>query len=269
MATKQATKPTPNVPTPVKGQPNAALLKRMSADSRRGLSSDQADNLVPLIYVLQAQSPQVLKRNPAFIDGAEAGSIWFRNAANPIVSGEKGFIFQPCYFNKDWVEWVPRDDGGGFVGRHQELPPDAQRQEDEKNPNRVSYIRKNGNEVIETRYHVGYVYGRGNPQPFVIPLHSTGHTFSRTLMFAMNSKQLADGSIPPSFASFYRLFTKPRSNARGEWYGWEFEDLGWVEREEDYARGEALNAAFASGEKKVEEPEQSAMRQRGGDDDNM
>jgi hypothetical protein len=40
----------------------AFLADRIKADAGKGVSSSQADNIVPLIYILQALSPQV---NPA------------------------------------------------------------------------------------------------------------------------------------------------------------------------------------------------------------
>src|SRR5258708_4431967 len=59
-----------------------------------GLSKDQADNLIPFIYVLQPLSPQVMKGDAARIEGAEAGDIWLRNG--PVIKGEDGMLFQPC-----------------------------------------------------------------------------------------------------------------------------------------------------------------------------
>lgn len=228
----------------------------------RGVSTAQEDNLIPLIYVLQAQSPQVLKKNQAYIQGAEAGDIWLRNASEPIIKGETGMEFQPCFFSKDWVEWIPRDDGGGYVGRHATLPEDAKRIEDKKNPKKVRFTSPRGTEYVETRYHVGNVI-RGNKLiPFVIPLSSTGHNFSKQWMFMMNGHDGAD-----SFARKYRLFTKGLSNQQGDWFGWDVEDLGWVD-ERTYKAGEALFTAFAQGAKTMEAPEH---RETGatGDDDRM
>jgi len=237
----------------VEGVPSI-LAERMARDAGKGISKDQSDNMVPLIYILQAQSPQVMKRNPQYIEGAEAGSIWLRGIGDPVVNGEEGVLFQPCYFNKDWVEWIPRDAGGGFVGRHPVLPDDAKNVGDPRNPNRVNMMRPNGNQLRETRYHAGLVHGRGAPMPFVIPMSSSGHTTSRSWMFLMNSKQLPGGGTAPSFAQLYRLKTKLRTNAQGEWYAWDVEDEGWVSSIKDYELGNALHDAFDVGAKDAEVP---------------
>jgi hypothetical protein len=258
--------------------PPQSLMERMAKDSRKGLSSDAADNLVPMVYILQSNSPQTIKRNPAYMEGAEGGMIWLRNCPDPIVPGDEGILFQPCHFSKDVVEWIDRDDGGGFVGRHAFEPGEnmaalaerlgAKRVEDEKNSNRVSFVLPNNHQLVETRYHVGYIYGRGNPMPYVIPLKSTGHTFSKGWMFGMNSRTLPSGEIPPSWAALYRLTTEFKSNASGDWFGWKYENAGWIEKEEDYDRGEALNKAFATGEKDYEAPiDDSGRVASGGGDD--
>lgn len=229
----------------------ADIMDFVAEDLGKGVSTAQEDNLVPLIYVLQALSPQVNKRNPSYIEGAEPGSILLRNAPRPVVDGEEGVLFQPCYFSKDWVEWVPRDSGGGFVGRHAELPSEAKKTADPKNPNKVKYVLPNGNELIETRYHVGFALVDGAALPYVIPMTSSGHTISKQWMVLMNGKQ-HNGKPLPSFAGLYRLRTKERSNTAGTWFTFDVSDAGFVHSREDYERGKALYMAFASGEKVME-----------------
>ena len=235
-----------------------AYLQDHTSDTGKGTSSAQEDNLVPLIYVLQSNSPQAVKRNPDYIEGAEAGSIWLRGTEPPLVSGEEGILFQPCYFSKDWVEWVPRDSGGGFVGRHETCPEEAEVVQDPQNPNKKKFILPNGNEVLETRYHIGYVImDDGRKLPYVIPLSKSGHSVSRHWMFLMNAKQTPAGTAA-SWACLYRLKTKFRTNADGDWYSFEVTEEGWVQTEEEYERGAKLNAAFEQGSKTVETPESTS-----------
>jgi hypothetical protein len=233
----------------------AHLANDLDKHAGRGTSQAQEDNLVPLVYILQAQSPQLNRRNPAFIEGSEPGGIWLRNAADPVVPGEKGIIFQPCHFHKDWVEWIPRDKGGGFVARHADIPNDARRTEDPQNPSRVRFVRPNGNEVIETRYHVGLVHRGDDRMPYVIPLTSSGHTVSRTWMQLMNTFRTPGGKIAPSFARLYRLTTAERTNAAGTWFTWKVDDLGWVPTGEDFKAGAALADAAEAGTKGIGDPD--------------
>ena len=241
-----------------------ALAAKMG--SGLGTSTAQEDNLVPLVYVLQTNSPQVNKRDDRYIEGAEPGDIWLRNAAQPIVKGDSGFLFQPCFFEKDWVEWVPRDQGGGFVGRSKELPPTAKKIADPKNPNRVKYELPNGNEVKETRNHAGFVIFEdgGAPSPYLIPLTSSGHTVSREWMGLMNRQRVpGTGQKPDSWCCYYRLTTKQRHNKDGDWFVLVAENAGqggapmWVSTEEDVDRGASLYQAFATGAKQAATPDGS------------
>lgn len=247
------------------------VMARAKSDQAGGLSKDQADNLVPLIYVLQPLSPQVMRGDPAQIKGAEAGDIWLRNSENPIIKSDVGMIFQPCYFYKDLVEWIPNR--GGFVGRHDiscmaniatnkkwsGTLSDVKEVKDEDRPNAPpKYIRSsNNNEIVETRYFVGYVYPEdgGQPLPFIIPLASTGHSFGKQWMFLQNSQTLPDGSpINQSWLVLYRLKTVMKSNAEGSWYMYTVTKERMIADIEEYERGAALNKAFLSGEKAADAP---------------
>ena len=241
-----------NLPATTAGNVPAFLAAAIAEHAGEGVSTLQEDNLVPLIYVLQAQSPQCNKRSPEYVDQAEAGSIWLRNSGLPAVNGEEGILFQPCFFERDWVEWVPRDSGGGYAGRHKDRPAEAKELPDPKNPAKTQWTLPNGNTLAETRYHIGYVIlDDGSTMPYVIPMSSSGHTVSRGWMFMMNSKQLG-GNRAPSYACLYRLKTKERSNAAGTWFTWDVTDAGWVTTQADFDRGADLHKAFALGEKQVD-----------------
>lgn len=230
----------------------ATILEQMEGDAGKGISEAQEDNLVPLIYALQKGSPQVNKRDDAYIEGAEAGDIWLRNASQEIVKGQEGITFQPCYFFKDWVEWIPRDAGGGFVGRHVVPPPEAKKQVNPKNPQAAIYVMPNGNELIETRSHVGFVLTPDGPLPYVVPFKSTGHVVSRAWMVLMNAKRTPQGKKAPPWAFLYKLSTKFRKNEFGDWFVLDAKDAGQIKKVEDYTRGKALYEAFASGAKQAE-----------------
>ena len=241
-----------NLPAVTGGSVPAFLAGLAAEDAGKGVSTLAEDNLVPLIYILQAQSPQCNRRSPDYVEGAESGSIWLRNSGLPAIDGEEGLLFQPCYFQKDWVEWVPRSAGGGYVGRHEEMPPEAEEKNiDPQNPEKKFWVLPNGNTVVETRYHIGYVILEdGRAMPYVIPMSSSAHTASRGWMFLMNSRQLGSAKAP-SWAGLYRLKTKERTNKSGTWFTWDITDAGWVASPEDYARGADLHESFARGERKI------------------
>lgn len=267
MATKAAVKEKETLPAPTKASgPPTAFLDEMEKYADAGLSKDAADNMVPLVYILQPLSPQVEKSDDKYIEGAEASDIWLRSANSPIVKGSEGILFQPCYFSVDWVEWIPRDSGGGFVGRHKEVPEDAGKMTDPQT-GRTRFLRPNGNEVIETRNHVGFVITEEGVMPYVIPMSSTGHTVSREWMFKMNGLRLPSGKSAPMWAGLWRMKTRMRKNKTGRWFTWDVNQEGWVANLDEFNRGKDLHQAFASGEKEIEAPQQPDHPSGAADDD--
>lgn len=239
----------------------------IEGDKAGGLSKDAADNMVPLIYLLQSGSPQVKNGEAARIEGAEAGDIWLRGAEKQIIKAKDGMLFQPCYFYKELVEWLP--ERGGYVNRHDH---DLMRVEggkikfvgdladvkevvDPKNPDRKVFVRENGNTVVETRCHAGYVYEDGfMPMPFIISLSSTGHTFSKQWMFLMNSQTYKGKQVDKSWVFLYRLKTTLKKNKFGSWYMYAAMKERMVEGATEYNLGKQLFDAMASGAMKAEAP---------------
>jgi hypothetical protein len=241
---------------------------RAKKNPGRGLSTAQDDNIVPIVRLLQALSPQVQERNPEYVKGARPGDIWLKDHAPPIIKGGVGILFQPCGFSKDYIEWRPRDEGGGFVRRWDTLPSDAEEEVDEKS-GRTIYTR-NGNDLIDTRYHAGFVIDEktGEATPWVIPMKGTGHAVSRAWMSLMNTKR-HDGARADSWLFIYRITTKDKTNAAGQTYSvYEIVEERKIETDEEYDRGEAMFEAFQSGAKRAETDDSREVAP-GGDSQSM
>jgi hypothetical protein len=177
---------------------------------------------------------------------------------DPLIDGEQGILFQACHNEKKWVEWVPLDKGGGFVARHDAIPPESRTVKGKND--RDTVVMPNGNEIIETRYVAGLVYRPGEPpMPYVISLKSTGHSVFRTWnTLLMNAKRFPDGEPYPAFHFLCRLKTKVTSNQIGEWYIFDpqieknqkGEMITFGGSSEEYARAKALAASFETKERK-------------------
>lgn len=220
--------------------------------SGRGVSQRAEDRIVPMLTVLQPMSPQVDRQNPAFVEGAEPGAMLLKTSPIPIVKQGGAILFQQCYFSRHYVEWKPREQGGGFVARHDAMPEDVREVPFNQNDpeGRKRFVRPRGTEVIDTRYHVGNVIMPEHHlvMPFVIPFSSTGHTVSRTWHNFMNNARLADGSLADSWQKLYRLTTRRRQNAAGTWFIIEPTPDRWVTAEEDEI-GLRLFESLSAGEK--------------------
>src|SRR5215472_541148 len=230
MASAKATKKeTENLPVPQEsgavGFGAQGAQEAEHSEGGAGTSTSRDDNLMPLLYVLQPLSPQLDEENASYLEGAKAGMIMLRNSPTPLV---ETCIFQPTNYWKEWVEWIPRESGGGLVARWvvpdhcatdeqaftflKSVAPDVTKRDN-------AFYRSNGNVVKFTRIFAGGIHIPGSPpQAYVIPLTSTGHTVARGLMSLINQKKRKDGRTYDSFAFGYMLRTVKRKNAKGTWW---------------------------------------------------
>jgi hypothetical protein len=206
------------------------LTKLMEQDSGRGVSTAAEDNIIPLIYILQAQSPVAMKQKQEYIKGAEAGNIWPRGTKTLIDGENDGLSAIPVAFSKWWMEWRP--ERGGLVARHpyrataedKGRPTGTEWEEDPKNPGMGKW-QHNGNDVIETREHVVLAKIKGEWQGYVVAMSGSNHTASRSWMGLMKSKKIpGSDKRAASFAYVYTMKTIPKTNDKGDWYGWQIED---------------------------------------------
>src|SRR5690554_4094010 len=108
-----------------------------------------SDMLVPRLTILQSLSPQLKKRDSAYIEGAEVGDIC------DVGTGQlykDGIMFLPVYYRKDYLEWAPRSSGGGLVDIHSDPSIlDKTTRNDKKQP-----VLDNGNLIQETAQFFGF-----------------------------------------------------------------------------------------------------------------
>jgi hypothetical protein len=228
------------------------LAELAKQDAGMGISFKAEDQLLPLIYILQTNSPAVDKRGDNYIDGAEPGDFWLRNALEPIANGEEGIQVIPCEMSRSWIEWLPNRQG--FVARHENPPPDmnTRKERDDNGREKAVLFREgNGNIIQDTREFFLLVNG----QPYVLPCTGTKHTFARQWnTYFKQFKNSQTNDFLPSFIRKYRLTTVPASNAIGKWFGIKFQDEGFVSKPEyDLARSLCLDVR--AGKKKGESPD--------------
>lgn len=182
-------------------------------------NQDSSDYSIPFLEVLQGQSPEL-----ETIEAAKPGHI-INKVTQDVTAGKDGIVFVPCYTQHVFVEWVPRDAGGGLVNVH-ELDSDVVAQAKASGQRTGKIILENGNELIETFYVYGIqVLEDGTSAQAVIAFTSTKIKKYKAWMTKARTVQmrLPDGRKinPPLFAHRYRLTTFKDRNKHGEWYNWE------------------------------------------------
>lgn len=206
------------------------LKAMMEQDSGRGVSTAAEDNIIPLIYILQAQSPQAMRQKQEYIKGAEAGNIWPRGTKILIDGENDGLTVIPVAFSKWWMEWRP--DRGGLVARHvykataedKGRPVGTIWEQDPKDPS-LGRWQHGDNDIVETREHVVLALINGEWQGYVISMSGSNHTASRSWMGLLKGKKIPGGSArAASFSYVYTMTTIPKTNDKGDWFGWLVED---------------------------------------------
>ena len=182
-----------------------------------GLEEMTSDDLaIPFIRVLQAMSPQVNKRAPEYVDGAEVGML-FNTVTNSVYDGEKGVEIAPCSYTKRYLEWIPREKGGGLVDANHDMSILKSCKRDEQTRR---YYLQNGNEIVETAQFFVLVT-EPDPQQALITMTSTQLGVARkwlTMLRMARVKNSAGASVQaPMFAFTYRLGTSSMSNDKGTW----------------------------------------------------
>jgi hypothetical protein len=193
------------------------LPEDVAEGSGLGISNEAADNLHPLVTILQPLSQDVDRTSDKYIEGAEPGTILLRSdPVDPVVDGTVGLLFQRCGFQRVWIEWVDREKGGGFVARYADVDgaPDCQSAE---RADAYSFVNsESGNRITNHHNHVGYVLGRGAPQPYMISYKGAGISESRQWMSLTPRMIGSKKTDAPMFK--WLLQAKMKRNSKGRWF---------------------------------------------------
>jgi hypothetical protein len=120
------------------------------ADAGVGFEGTTSNDLsIPFIGILQSNSPQIDGDNP--VEGAKPGML-INTVTGELISGDVGQTFIPVHYDRAFVEWTPRDKGGGFVGLHDPNSELVKTMVEKHKGQKGKIILANGNELIETEY---------------------------------------------------------------------------------------------------------------------
>lgn len=177
------------------------------------------DYAIPFLQVLQALSPQ-LQEN----DNLKQGMI-INTVTGEAFAGKDGIGFVPATTQHNYVEFKPRDAGGGFVGAHAVDDPMVLAAI-KASAEFGKYTTPDGNELIETFYVYGVaVMDDGSTIDAVLAFSSSKIKKYKAWMTKAKTIQipLPDGRrIPaPLFAHRYRLKTVGEKNTKGSFYNWD------------------------------------------------
>ena len=188
-----------------------------------GFSEVKTEDLaIPFLRVLADVSPQVKKRDGAYVEGAEAGMI-FNTVLNEVYEAEKDGIFViPCHYNRRYVEWRGREEGGGYVGSY---TPDDPIVKTVTRSEQGQDLLPNGNQLTNTaQFFVLMLHPELGPQKALMTMASTQLKKGRKWLTQAQSltAQGKNGLYTlPLMSQVYKVTSVPEQNDKGSWYGWE------------------------------------------------
>ena len=243
-----------------------AVAERPSymGDQKRGSEEVTIQDItIPRLSMVQDLSPQRKKNNAEYIEGCEEGML-FNTVTNQLYADP--VLFVPVYFRLEWLVWKHRDAGGGLQGvcasQEEAVALVA------AHPLAGQMTEKNEPvlEVQDTAQHFGLLLDPNSPAEdprateIVVSMSKSQLKPSRQL----NSQvRIAGGD---RFERYYRLSAAQVDGARGEYYNWKVEQLGFV-AEAIFAQAEALYESVVSGKRDVERDDATSEEEV--DDDNM
>ena len=126
-----------------------------------------------------------------------------------------------CAYKKAYVEWIPRDQGGGFVKEHGDSSIIKQCTKNERKQD----VLPSGNQIVTTAYHYCLlIKPDGTLERVVISFTSTQLKKSRkwnstmmALMVEISGKKIT----PPMFSHIYTAKSVSEKNEQGQWAGWQ------------------------------------------------
>ena len=169
--------------------------------------NDLARNFV---YVLQALSPPVRQRRMM------EGNLWI-TGVDIEIDREIGLNFIPVYSQQRYIEWVPRDSGGGFVAAR--IPGDPEVVKAISEGSFGKYHTDKGNDLVQTFHLFAIAELLPNVwRPICFPITSTKIKKYNGLRSQLDLLRLPSGRPYPLFAHVCKATTIFEKKSGQEYY---------------------------------------------------
>jgi hypothetical protein len=234
----------------IKKEEGALAINMFEADANGGAQNiEQEDLALPFLKVLGQLSPEINKKNGRYVEGAEPGMI-LNSVTKKLYDGDKGINVIPCFYKREYLEWKPRELGGGLVRIYSIDDPIVRTtKRDQFNrdvlPN-GNYLENTARQFVVT---TGEDAGTG-----LISMTRTQLKVSRTWNSMMMSIKLQGKNglfTPPTFSHIYNLKSVQMTNDKGTWFGWNINKIGPVTDNNIYSLAKDFAEKINKGEVEV------------------
>lgn len=272
-------KPSTGVAVGTVGAGLPAVADDYGEDAGAGFENmDQSEIMIPMIQILQKGSPQVDDTQGEFIEGAKAG-MFFNSITKEVYDGRQGIEFIPVHRTHQYVEWIPRTRGGGFVGTLSPDDPEVARArggkafgkfqiapKDDQGNRRTDAKPEEMNDLMETFNVFGLlVKPDGSYEPGILTFASTQIRKYREWMHKARMIQIRVPGRPPInpplFAHVYQIQTVVETKDQYTWYGYKINFRGGSaeaarlpQADELYQNSKSLRDMATAGAAKPQQP---------------
>ena len=198
--------------------PQPATMDIFLANVGAGLEGATAqDFALPWLQLLQKLSPQLDKTESSYIEGAREGQ-WLNT-----VTGETFDELEviPVDFQKVYNEWIPRDQGGGFVKSY-------------KDRGEADTNKQDNTTIVDTANHFVLVKSEdGAWSGAILSMTSTKLKVSRQWMSKIAQRMITGPGgvkkVAPSYSTIYRVGSQATKNDKGSFVIPTVEVVEWVQ----------------------------------------
>ena len=238
-------------------------LASMDFGEHAGVGFENVDSShlsVPFLGVLQDLSPEVNKKRDEYVEGAEPGMM-INTVTKEIMKSPVCIV--PCATEHMFVEWTPRNKGGGLVASHEPGSAYVQEVRSLEGQKFGKLVTADGNDLIETFYIYALLLSDSSSttstSPIVISCSSTKIKEYKRLMTKLRTIK----GRPPMYAFRIAVTTKDETNKSNQPYSnisfapavnnslAESANLPGTEFEGLLSEGQALTKAFRTGTAKA------------------
>lgn len=242
------------------GDLSADLIIKSAGQGLQNIGND--DITIPRLAIVQSGSPQRKKKDEKYIDGADEGHI-FNTVSNTLYTD--GLTIIPCGYKKSYVEWVPRDKGGGLVAVHDYKP------EGTTIDPKTKKSMLGENQIVDTAEHYVLVKNGDAYEPAVLTMTSSNLSVSRkwnTLLKLKRMNVKGQTVEPPSFLFEFNLSTVQAENDLGSWHKYKIEEIGQIKSQDVFKQAQAFADSVTTGKVKASEPvdTEAATTEESGED---
>lgn len=221
------------------------------ADSGLGLENITSEDVaIPYINIIQKVSPALEE-----IEGSKPGDLF--NSVSHETYKELRVI--PCAYKRAFVEWKPRNQGGGFVGEHSSSSSFASNPRNEKG----EIVLDNGNVLVETAYF--YVITCDTFEKAVINMSSTNLKVARRWNSQILNLKI-NGKTPAMFSHSYLVSTVLQKNDKGTWYTFDIKDCVQLDVANQYNIAKDFSTVVIEGGVQATPPARQSLDKPNGED---